>query len=575
MSMNNNNTDMNDNTGMNMGIFHRSVILNFIIRLYLVVARFIVSSKAYSSINSSFDFISNAAKESCILKVLSDNKDDESITGNSITFKLLNIPIDILNTISGKIGNAISSIINGSLIINKTNRLIYKLIYLPLRALFEGSVVLKFFVGLFIIETDNGSETVPRATCKKAGGILVTSIFIVLGLIPFIPTMLAAGLVVVCFIMLLSKLLIDKDFKIKFKTLDIFITIFMGTLIYGSVTSFARNNSIKIALIYIMFIMFYFIIVNTIKTKKMLYPMVVIFVLTASIVALYGIYQNFFGSATTDSWIDQEMFKDIKSRVYSTFDNPNVLGQYLVLCIPISIALMWTAKNKLHKLVYLGTTAVMTVCLIFTWSRGSWLGLIIALAIFALLVDRRLVALGFAGILTLPFIIPQSIAGRIASIGDLKDTSSAYRFSIWIGSIKVIQDYWSSGIGLGSEAFSRVYPKYALSGASYALHAHNLYLQLFVETGVIGIVAFLIIVFLFYRSAISAYVKAKDKFLSTLIVSLCAGMSGYLFQGLTDNIWYNYRMVLIFWIMLSLTSVATRIIERGNLSHDKGNSYNK
>jgi O-antigen ligase len=163
--------------------------------------------------------------------------------------------------------------------------------------------------------------------------------------------------------------------------------------------------------------------------------------------------------------------------------------------------------------------------------------------------------------LVLPFIVPQTIIGRISSIGNLKDTSSAYRVAIWLGSINVIKKYWPSGIGLGSEVFSRIYPRNAISGAAYALHAHNLYLQIFVETGIVGILSFSILIFMFYRSTISAYLRTKDKFLSTLLASICAGMTGYLFQGLTDNIWYNYRMVLIFWMLLGFSAVAVRLVK--------------
>ncbi|MCG8499146.1 MAG: O-antigen ligase family protein [Firmicutes bacterium] len=390
-------------------------------------------------------------------------------------------------------------------------------------------------------------------------------VFLVVAFTPFSPgTMPLVGLVLLCALSLGIRLLTDSKFNLTYSPLDTFILLFTGAVIYGSVTSFAFQNSTKIALVYVAFILFYILLVNTIKTKRQLYGLVVLLVLSALLVGLYGIYQYYFGVPTTQSWIDEEMFEDLKVRVYATWENPNVLGEYLVILIPIALALFWTAKKWIYRLIYGGITAVLLLCMLFTLSRGSWLGLILALGIFAVLRDRRLVVLGVIGILILPFVLPASFIDRFSSIGNLQDTSTNYRVSIWIGSLKIIGDYWPSGIGLGAEAFSKIYPRYALAGAAFALHAHNFYLQILVETGVVGLLSFLLVIFIFYKNVLASYWKTKDYFLSTFMVALSAGMAGYLLNGLFDNIWYNYRMVLFFWTMIALGMIAVRLANAGD-----------
>ena len=81
--------------------------------------------------------------------------------------------------------------------------------------------------------------------------------------------------------------------------------------------------------------MAFVLIVNTVRTRSDWTAMVVLFVLAAALVALYGVYQNFFMTSTTQSWVDEKMFTDIKTRVYSTLDNPNVLGEYLIMLMPV------------------------------------------------------------------------------------------------------------------------------------------------------------------------------------------------------------------------------------------------
>lgn len=416
----------------------------------------------------------------------------------------------------------------------------------------------------------------PFYSFLKIAGVLILAIavlwkteigaFLTVGLIPFLPTMHLVALVSLTLLSFIIKLFVDKNLKPKATFIDLFILIFIGVIFYSSATSFAPADSFRIALVYAAFILFYIVLVSTVKTRQQFYALVTLFILGAFVVASFGLYQNYAGyyegEPTVQSWTDEEMFKDIRLRVTSTFDNPNVLGEYLVLVIPLCLSMLWVRKNWLNRVIFACMAFVMLICLIFTWSRGAWLGLIFASSVFILLRDRRFVLLGAAGIFALPFVLSPAIISRFASIGNLQDSSSAYRFSIWIGSLDMIKDYWPSGIGLGAKAFTMVYPKYALSGASYALHAHNIYLQLLVEMGIVGLVVFVLLVFGFYKLILSACYKTSDNFLFTFMAALCAGMSGYLLQGMVDNIWYNYRIFFTFWTMFSFGLIARRLVDK-------------
>lgn len=105
-----------------------------------------------------------------------------------------------------------------------------------------------------------------------------------------------------------------------------------------------------------------------------------------------------------------------------------------------------------------------------------------------------------------------------------------------------------------------IYPKYALAGANFALHSHNLFLQIWVEMGVIGIVSFFALIFAFIRQSFSLMVyRKRGGVCATVVLAAAAGVLGYLFQGLTDNVWYNYKMLLIFWIVVGLVSAGVNI----------------
>ncbi|MBE7022077.1 MAG: hypothetical protein E7414_02530 [Ruminococcaceae bacterium] len=384
-------------------------------------------------------------------------------------------------------------------------------------------------------------------------------VFTVIIAAPFLPTMVLAGLSLLAALSFGLKLALQQDMKLRPVPLAGCIIIFAFSLLLGTLNSFTFIKSLQIAFIYLAFILFYFVAYQTLDTPKKWRAAVVSFLLMAGLVALYGVYQNFAGVSSTQSWVDSEMFTSIKIRVYSTFDNPNVLGEYLVLLIPVALAVIWKSRTDGQKLLYAGLFAVLVACLVFTWSRGAWLGVMLAVALYCIVMDKRWSLLAVLGIFMIPFLLSSgsAIADRILSIGNTADTSTAYRVSIWRAAVTMIRDFWLGGVGPGSEAFTMIYPKYALAGANYALHSHNLFLQLWVETGISGILSFLAMILCFARSSFSLSIyRRRSSFDKALCMAMAAGVLGFLFQGLTDNVWYNYKMVLIFWIMLAFASSA-------------------
>ena len=219
----------------------------------------------------------------------------------------------------------------------------------------------------------------------------------------------------------------------------------------------------------------------------------------------------------------------------------------------------------------------MGVCLILTWSRGAWLGLIVAFVFLLFMWHRRSVWLVFGGVLALPlasFVLPTSILNRFMSIGNLADTSTAYRVNIWRGAVRMIRDHLFFGIGIGEGPWNVVYPDYTLPGIEAAPHSHNLFMQITVEMGIIALLVFLAILFFSLQSGFSFFSDlsySSDVDPSQLLRSgsrsgssdpktslrlaaagpLC-GIIGVLVQGLTDYSWYNYRVFLMFWLILGL-----------------------
>jgi len=174
-----------------------------------------------------------------------------------------------------------------------------------------------------------------------------------------------------------------------------------------------------------------------------------------------------------------------------------------------------------------------------------------------------MVAKLFCGLLLLPAafaLLPNSITTRFLSSFSLTDTSLAYRFDIWNGVDGLLSDCFAGGIGVGEAAFRRVYPLYSLSAIEAAPHTHNLYTQIAVSVGFTGLFVFLAFLFVFLRHYASYTVTGREDD-ARLRLTAAAGFSavvGFLTMGMADYVWYNNRILLLFWMVLGLTSAAIR-----------------
>jgi O-antigen ligase len=83
-----------------------------------------------------------------------------------------------------------------------------------------------------------------------------------------------------------------------------------------------------------------------------------------------------------------------------------------------------------------------------------------------------------------------------------------------------------------------IYPAYGYNTIA-APHAHNLFLQLTCDSGIIGLVLFLLVLFSYYRMTFSAFSKTRDKTSRLYLIAAIAAVSGFLLQGMTDYVFYN------------------------------------
>lgn len=420
-------------------------------------------------------------------------------------------------------------------------------------------IVCGFTSPLYALVFAGGLWFVFMTLYKVEFGVFMTVFFA-----PIIPTMAVVGLCFLCLVSLVIKALTSNKFEWRLDGTGLLVLVMLAVYLFSSVLSFAPVKSLQIWAVYFVFMVFYFVIINTIKTKTQFFNLLIVFALSGLCVCLYGVMQYVFGWNVSQAWLDEEMFEGIKMRIYSTLENPNVLGEYILLVLPVCISLMWTKAKMLSKSVYAIMSAVMAVALILTFSRGCWIGVMFSAAVFVTFVAGKLWGLLLIALPVIPMILPESIITRFTSIGDMKDSSTSYRVYIWMGTLLMLKDFWISGIGPGTEAFTQVYPFYSYS-AIVAPHSHNLFLQILVESGVVGISVFLLLLLVFIKRLVRGYqAEGKGGSMSVTLTGIGAAVMGFLVQGMFDNCFYNYRVFMIFWSIIAIGMCGAYIADSMN-----------
>ena len=309
------------------------------------------------------------------------------------------------------------------------------------------------------------------------------------------------------------------------------------------------------------YVLLYYLVVCNLQSTEQLRKLIWAVLCSAFFVAAYGLYQYVAGfDISATQWVDGEQFPELKTRVFSTLENPNLLAGYLVMMMALASGMAFAARSWMEKGLLFALTALCGLCLVYTYSRGAWLSVAAVVGIYGWLYNRRI--FWIFCLLPLGLLVAQdSILARLTSILNPTDTSSTLRIALWESTIAMIMDNPFSGIGWG--AYWMVYPEYDFfinDGHTKIFHAHNMYLNIAAEIGLPGFVAFLTVMYGHWRKARNILQETKEPWLVGLSLGLLAALGGLFFNGLTDYVLFNIQLSMLFWLLNAIIVVAAKSI---------------
>lgn len=316
------------------------------------------------------------------------------------------------------------------------------------------------------------------------------------------------------------------------------------------------------------YILLYFIVVEFVLNKRRLKNTVIVMLVSAAMIGVDCIFQYFFVFDFLRSWPLEA------GRITGSFQMPGDLAGYLgpVLCLPLSLCFL---KFKKGIKYFLRTeTILLLALLIVTIARGAWLGFIAAVCFLGLLENKKILYVTAAFLLILAVVMPQllessnHILDRLKSIFMLSDSSSLDRKAIWQVAVRMIKAKPIFGHGLSTFMgnFTSYGKDYYYLKESIIPYAHNCYLQIAAETGIVGLMSFLMLIGTFFVHTISSLAKIKDKFYHAVLSGISAGIIVTLVHSAVDTNLYSLQLSVLFWLMLGLNAALQRnfVFEKAN-----------
>jgi len=299
---------------------------------------------------------------------------------------------------------------------------------------------------------------------------------------------------------------------------------------------------------WLQYIIIYIITLDSISTPKIFKRSIQVFLSGSLLAMLSGLSQYFFNAEFLRGKNIAVVHGGI-SAITSSFNHYNDFGGYLVVVFGMLTALLLARECFDSKTAVLsGLTVITLLSIILTFSRGSWLAMIIATLFTVLFSKRFKKAMILVCTLILTFLFVPVVRDRLFFI--FQSGGDSNRFLIWSAIIQMIEDHPFLGMGVGT--FMANFCSYLPDLSPY--YAHNCYLQIWAETGIFSLLSFIAFM-------VSVVYLASKKVIFTqdfILLGLLSGIIGFLAHSFFDTNLYSLRLVILFWIWNAFIVVKIR-----------------
>jgi O-antigen ligase len=299
----------------------------------------------------------------------------------------------------------------------------------------------------------------------------------------------------------------------------------------------------------------FFLISEVFTRKRHFWIALAVMVITFSATVLDSFYQYYISHQ--DIFLGHRMGEG--HRATAAFKTPNGLGAYLIALLPLIGGLFFYVRQRWLKILSAFIFIFGIWSLILTFSRGAWLGLTVAVifvSAYCLGFQRNrkwiligIVILFFSGLALWIYIQGN---GPLGKTWCNRHGTAAGRLMVWTESLDLVKDRPMFGHGINT--YMKVYQAYRSVPSMNPTFAHNCYVQLLCEAGILGLLSFLWIIGAlikdFHDQSVGFFeVKRGPWIISCGILS---GLIAFWVHSFFDNNLYSLQLSALMWYMIGL-----------------------
>jgi len=246
-------------------------------------------------------------------------------------------------------------------------------------------------------------------------------------------------------------------------------------------------------------------------------------------------------------------------RATAAFKDSNLMGIYLSALSPLAFGTsLFVFKSRMRYFALL-VSLVSLAGIALTYSRPTLLAALVSVFFLSITGRKKSVIILLISLTLLsPFLLPKSVKDWAREVG-----YNPIRFMCNDDRIAVYRNSWNMIkahplIGVGANTYMKNYKSYR-EAVEYRnivtkdfMYAHNNFIQMASEIGLLGLGIFIWLLFALFKGSLRIYGALKDAQLRWFSLSLTACVIAFLVNGLTESSLYYSRVALIFWYLAAL-----------------------
>lgn len=381
---------------------------------------------------------------------------------------------------------------------------------------------------------------------------------------------------VILFSIWLIKIINTEKHSLQKTKLDLPLILFALVLFLSLFISKTKTVSLQDFIIFFSYILIFFLITNNLNKKINFNSFIHLFFIISLLVSIYTIIQ-YYG---IDPYLN-----DLHS-LTSTIGQKNWISNYLAMIFPVAFSYFLLEQRKKNRILYFFLLSILYVTLMICQSRGIWISITLTL-IFAIYIiikfkfceifkrNKKWLFLLLVTFLVITIIYSTdnplnksaiTVPQRVISTFDEQDPSINTRLLMWKTTYEMIKDkpLLGSGIGTFKMNYLNYQAEYLRKNPGYikysgkAGEAHNEYLQMWAELGIIGLGVFILIFYFFYKTIFNFFKSSKNIKDKTITLGLVMGITSFLIHSLFTFPLHVPALGITFFAIMGLTVVYMR-----------------